>query len=360
MGSRNNSSIFTIDGRHLISGVHGGVQRFLSEIVAELDRIAKPGDYEICIPDGYSAPGNYQNIPVVKYGKLQGLLWEQVSLPRYLRKYHRYGIYPCSVVPFTYCKGIAVIHDIMFRTVPMVSHSLNPLLRFMITRNYAIAAKKATIVGTVTEYSRKEICKIYNINSDKTIIIPNAWQHFNRIVSDHSWMEMHPELAPGNFYFSLSANRVQKNYKWVYEVALRNPKDYYVIAGTQEEWQKQIEFNARNIIHLGDVSDGIVRSAMEKCKAFLFPSFYEGFGIPPLEALSVGAKIIVSKSSCLPEVYENSAHYIDPNDYDVNLDELLSKPVSPPELLLNKYSWEKSARQLDMAREKILTGAVNL
>ena len=63
-------------------------------------------------------------------------------------------------------------------------------------------------------------------------------------------------------------------------------EEFFVIAGTQEEWQKQIEFEARNIIHLGDISDGNVRSLMENCRAFLFPSLYEGFGIPPLEALS--------------------------------------------------------------------------
>ena len=348
------SKTFTIDGRHLTGNIHGGVQRYLEEILEELDKIAHPGEYEICIPKGAKTEKKYKNIPIIEYGKNQGLLWEQISLPRYLKKNKRYGIYACSVVPFLYCKGIAIIHDIMYKTVPMVSKSLNPILRLLMTNNYSVAAKKATLVGTVTNYSKQEIVETYHIDPNKVIIISDAWQHFLRVISDHSWMEEHPELVPGQFYFSLSANRVQKNYKWIYEVAKRNPERFFVLAGAQEEWQKQQEINAPNIIHMGFISDGIVRSLMENCKAFLFPSFYEGFGIPPLEALSVGAKIIVANSSCLPEVYQKAAHYIDPYDYKVDLDQLLSEEVAPPETILEQYSWEKSAKQLHMARERII------
>ena len=348
--------VFTIDGRHLISGVHGGVQRFLGEIVAELDKTAKPGEYEICIPEGASVSGSYRNIPVVRYGRLQGLLWEQVSLARYLRKNRRYGIYPCSVVPFTYCKGIAIIHDIMCKTVPMVAKNMNPVLRLLLTGNFAVAARKATLIGTVSDYSRQEIVKAYAVEPERVFLIHNAWQHFERVVSDDSWKKDHPELVPGEFYFSLSANRIQKNYKWIFEVAKRNPESLFVIAGTQEEWQKQIEFEAKNILHLGELSDGNVRSLMENCKAFLFPSLYEGFGIPPLEALSAGAKIIISNASCLPEIYGDGAHYIDPYDYEADLDRLLAEPVAPAETVLGKYSWEKTAKQLDAARKSIIAG----
>ena len=348
------SRVFTIDGRHLISGIHGGVQRYLSEILTELDQIAQPGDYEICIPEGSAIPEEYHNIPVVQYGKLNGLLWEQISLPIYLRKHHRYGIFPCSVVPFAYCKGIAIIHDIMVKTVPMVARSLNPFLRLAIRSNFSVAARKASLIGTVSTYSKKEIFETYNLNPAKIIVISSAWQHFSRIDADNSWMKNHPEVISGQFYFSLSANRIQKNFRWIYEVARRNPESIFVIAGTQEEWQKQIEYSAENVIYLGDVTDGVIRSLMENCKAFLFPSLYEGFGLPPLEALSAGAPIVIARSSCLPEVYGEAAHYIDPYDYEVDLERILSEPVASPESALNKYSWKKSAEQLDIARKRII------
>ena len=58
----------------------------------------------------------------------------------------------------------------------------------------------------------------------------------------------------------------------------------------------------------------------QSCKAFLFPSLMEGFGIPPLEALYYNVPIIISDTSSLPEIYEDCAHYIDPFKYDYCLD----------------------------------------
>ena len=83
---------------------------------------------------------------------------------------------------------------------------------------------------------------------------------------------------------------------------------------------------------------------MRHCKAFLHPAVFEGFGIPPLEALSQGAKILLSNASCLPELYGDTAAYFDPCGYDVDLDALLAQPVSKPDKLLEKYSWDKTAR----------------
>jgi glycosyltransferase involved in cell wall biosynthesis len=85
---------------------------------------------------------------------------------------------------------------------------------------------------------------------------------------------------------------------------------------------------------------------MQKCRAFILPSYYEGFGLTPLEALSCGAQIIISKTASLPEIYGNTAHYINPFNTDIDLDALLQEPVEAPGDLLNKYSYEKSARQL--------------
>ena len=62
---------------------------------------------------------------------------------------------------------------------------------------------------------------------------------------------------------------------------------------------------------------------MQHCRAFLHPAVFEGFGIPPLEALSQGARILLSNASCLPELYGDTAAYFDPQDYQVDLDALL-------------------------------------
>ena len=336
---------YVIDGRQLLGQI-GGVQRYIYEIVMELDAIAKPGEFQILIPKGEELEVSYKNLEVKKYGNLKGLLWEQIDLPLYLMKTHYWGIFPCTIAPILYPKGIAVIHDVMIKRLPDLAKTLNLFSRKMLLLNYWSAIKFSKHVVTVSEFSKKDIVELYHVPENKVSVIGNSWQHMNRIHATEHIESKFSNLQPGNFYFSLSANRKQKNFKWIYEVAKRNPNEIFAIAGTQEEWQKKIEYDAPNIIHLGFISDEDVKGLMQNCKAFLFPSTYEGFGIPPMEALSVGAKIVVARSSCLPEIYGSGAYYIDPYDYEVDLDALLKQKVDDPVSVLERYGWDKSAERL--------------
>lgn len=94
---------------------------------------------------------------------------------------------------------------------------------------------------------------------------------------------------------------------------------------------------------------------MRDCKAFLFPSYYEGFGIPPMEALACGApEVVVSDIPVMHEVCGTSAHYIDPFNYsDINMDAIMAQRVTAPELVLKRYSWEKSAQKLNNILEEL-------
>ena len=94
---------------------------------------------------------------------------------------------------------------------------------------------------------------------------------------------------------------------------------------------------------------------MEKCKAFILPSYYEGFGLTPLEALSCGTRIIVANAASLPEIYGNTAHYIDPFSTKIDLDQLLHEPVEPPDRILEKYSYDVSATKVYELIKKVLS-----
>ena len=139
----------------------------------------------------------------------------------------------------------------------------------------------------------------------------------------------------------------RKNVKWVIEYAKKNPKDMFVLSGkipADDSYDLSYANSLDNVKYLGYISDEQIVALYKNCKAFIFPSIYEGFGMPPMEAMAVGAKAIVSKASCLPEVYEDTVFYIDPFDTNINLDKLLrEQPVSSAEKVLNKYSWKASA-----------------
>ena len=104
--------------------------------------------------------------------------------------------------------------------------------------------------------------------------------------------------------------------------------------------------NLPNVKLLGYVSDGQVKWLMQNCKAFIFPSYYEGFGIPPLEALSVGTKIVVGNAASLPEIYKGAALYIDPYSTDCTIKELLKKKTDAPDMVLSEYTYDKAAKKL--------------
>ena len=140
----------------------------------------------------------------------------------------------------------------------------------------------------------------------------------------------------------------RKNLKWIANYAANHPNDFFAISGKQISGMVsddlEILKTLKNVIFLGYVSDGQVKALMQNCKAFVFPSYYEGFGIPPLEALSVGAKIIISDIPSLKEIYKDCAYFINPDDTNINLEDLLKIQVSPPQKILEYYSYENAAK----------------
>lgn len=110
----------------------------------------------------------------------------------------------------------------------------------------------------------------------------------------------------------------------------------------------------KNIVATGFVSDSELNWLYQNCKAYIFPSLSEGFGLPGLEAMIQGAPVVSSSATCLPEVYGDAAHYFDPldvSDIAHKIDEVLSDSQLRKQLILNgqkqvkKYSWKKTAEQ---------------
>lgn len=98
---------------------------------------------------------------------------------------------------------------------------------------------------------------------------------------------------------------------------------------------------------LGFVSDEEAKTLMRDCSAFLFPTFYEGFGIPPLEAISAGAKqVVVSDTDVMHEIFGDGVVYVDPNDCNIALSDFPEISETQVYGLLAKYSWKKSAETL--------------
>lgn len=322
-----------------------GVVRYCWELIAELDNAVEGHDIqlELVVPKGVKVPYKYKNIKVVHYGKDIKFFWYNVILPWYLKRNHSVGIHLAVNVPWIK-PDIVCIHDINSTVNPQLFSRYHV---FKTTLEKKMAVKRAKKLLAVSHFSASEIARYFKYPESKITVVPNAWQHMERLETKGDSESLYG-VKKGTYYFSMSSIAPTKNFKWIMEAAKQNPDDMFLIAGGIDPKTfgvSSLEGKVQNVKYVGRVSDEEAKILMRDCKAFLFPSFYEGFGIPPLEALACGApRIVVSDIPVMREVYGDTANYIDPSDYDnIDLKKTMSVPVAPPEKVLEKYSWRKSA-----------------
>lgn len=340
---------YAFNGRFLTKKMTGQ-ERFASEIIAHLDKICKKGEFCVVTSELVKDLPRWENIEIIQTGRLKREAWEQFCLGPYLRKHHLKSVNLTTTFPLFHA-DVVCLHDAMiFEIGRMCMGSIYGFLGLFWKRFLFWTAKHtASKIITVSEYSKCKLNSILNIPKEKISVVYNAWQHFETVVPDERIYErLPPEVHKGDFFFSLSSLTPQKNFIWILEVAKRNPQMMFVVTGKAEGFTT-LGMNALkspNIVFTGYLTDGEIKALMQHCKAFIHPALYEGFGIPPLEALSCGAEIIVSTATCLPEIYGNAAHYIDPCNYDVDINALLEQSVDPKETVLEKYDWNKEAEKL--------------
>lgn len=352
MRSKNSNRKTVILNGKFYSQTVSGVQRYAREIVRELDKLAAGGNFILAVNKDAKEIPQLENIKIAHVGRLSGNLWEQISLPKFVRKNNGLCVSLCNISPI-FSPHIVAIHDVSFR----VNRSFfSRKFSAWYNLNFALTMKKIKKIITVSEFSKAEIMREYGVSPEKIIVTYNGWQHFERIEFDNSALTKFG-LEKGNYFFSISNLAPNKNLKWIAENAKLNPHEKYAVAGAvnKKVFGDSLGMDLPpNLCLLGYVSDGEAKALMRDCKAFLFPTFYEGFGIPPLEAMSVGAKSIVSDASCMREIYGDSAYFIDPKNPDVNLGELLKNYVGDSQKILQKYNWESSAKTLYEAIQGVL------
>ena len=340
---------YAFNGRFLTKKITGQ-ERFAMELISHLDDICEKGEFCVITSKNVMDLPKWNNIEIIQTGRLKRETWEQFCLGPYLRKHNLRCVNLTTTFPFFHA-DIVCLHDAMiFEIGRQCMGSVYGILGLFWKRLLFVIAKyTATRILTVSEYSKVKLNEILGIPKDKITVVFNAWQHFESIVPDDGiFCKMPNEIRKGNYFFSLSSLTPQKNFIWIMEVAKRNQDLQFVVTGKAEGFTKLgvDDLKLKNIHFTGYLSDGEIKALMQHCRAFIHPAIYEGFGIPPLEALSCGADIIVSTATCLPEIYENSAHYIDPYNYDVDLDNLLKQPVESRESVLERFDWSVEAKKL--------------
>lgn len=333
-----------INGKFLTQRITG-VQRYAREIVAQLDQLVSAEQMEIAVPLDANEIPEYKNIKISKIGQLRGQLWEQVSLPLYAKKHEALLLNLCNVSPL-FKPDIVCIHDVKINARP---HDFSKKFLLWYSILFKNAAKKAKAIITVSEFSKSEIIKYYTAEANRIHVIPNAWQHYQLVGYDAHCLEKY-NLKKDSYYFAMSSLEPNKNFKWIAQAAVKNPEDTFAVAGSINEkiFQDGLGFEVpANMKLLGYVSDEEAKTLMRDCKAFLFPSYYEGFGIPPLEAISAGTKqVVVSDIPVMHELFGEEAVYVSPEEYNVCLKDCIHANGQVSNKVLDTYSWKKSAQEL--------------
>lgn len=359
---------YIIDGSFLYGQVLG-VQRYARQITAQLDRMIKdkPYEVEIAVPEidseGTSAQinsykTNYENIKIVILKGRAGRKWEQLTFQHYVNKQKAKPVYLCNEVSLFMKNGIVTVHDIAFKTHPGFFTEPGDWHEILFRRlMYLKAFKKADAILTVSQFSKQEIIDNYRLKNPDIVVAGNGWQHFNIENVDESIFDRYAtRIKRGRYYFYLASLAPNKNLRWILENAKKHPDTTYVIAGRFLGDRSGIE-KLPNIVLVGYAKDAEARALMKYCRAFVFPSTYEGFGIPPMEALCMGARIILGDIPVLHEIYDGAALYINCQKPEVNLEELLDssnvdKEKEAADKVLSLYSWEKSAGRLVQLLDK--------
>lgn len=334
-----------------------GIERFAYEICHCLDELLSQEDsnnfeLSILVPANAKIMPDYKNISVIPALALKSFpRWDLFYFPKVCKRFHSEGLNFSNTAPFGRNCGYAFLHDIYAADFPGDFISFKDrLIRVYSCFHYKNIAKNAKKIFTVSEFSKNQIQKAYNIEKSRIYVIPNGWDHFKSIEEDEKIFQKFPVLTQKPFFFTLGSLQKRKNLKWISEYAKNHPDQIFAISGKTIGGMKSTEIGdlsaLKNVVLLGYVSDGEVKALMKKCRAFVFPSYYEGFGIPPLEALSVGAQIIVANSASLPEIYKKSAHYISWDSTNCDLNDILKEQVEDSAAVLSEYTYENAAKKL--------------
>lgn len=259
-------------------------------------------------------------------------------------------------------KKITIVHDMVVKAFP---ETMNLKTKIMLKLCLKKSCKRADKIVTVSQFSKEEIVKYLKIPEEKIIVMPNGVDHslyHPGYAADAVEKAKRRYQIEGEYYLYLGTLEPRKNIERIVQAYARSKKPggpRLVLAG-RKGWLYESIFAAvqelgieRDVIFTDYVADADVPLLMSGAKIFLFPSLYEGFGLPPLEAMACGTPVVTASTSSLPEVAGDAALLADP--YSVReiaaaiarleQDEALRQSLIQKGLeRAAQFTWEKSAQ----------------
>ena len=316
-----------INGRFLIAK-RTGVQRAAYNLIKTLVEVDRDNEYIIFTGKEQqgSPEWNYPNVTVVgddliPSESIRNHIWEQVRLPRLALKYKIDILHsPANVAPLFYRgKSIIHIHDLCFVVNPQwYSFAFRTLYNLIIPQ----LAKRATKVVTNSNNSKNDLLQFFGLSAEKVSLVYWAVDDVFSLpptqeVKDNRYMEEDYILYVGSLEPRKNINILIEAYE-----KLRHEypaiKTKLILIGGESPLFASVQLKARefrdDVIFKGFVTDLELGEFYRRAKLVAYPSLYEGFGLPPLEAMASGVPVVTSSTSSIPEVVGKAAFLIDPKN----------------------------------------------
>jgi glycosyltransferase involved in cell wall biosynthesis len=294
----------------------------------------------------------------------QGHPWEQVSLPLKCRGEKNPLLVSFSGIgPVAYGNKVLTIHDVAFLPHPeWFSRSYATLYRLLFGRS----ARNSRHIITVSEFSKGEIVRYLDIPEDKITVIPSAVKEgFTPGEVDRELLRLKGIDRP--FILGLGSLEPRKNFRGLLEAysllaGKTNREVDLVIAGGSYQAFRDAGLDLEDVrgpgrvILPGYLDDREVVNLYRAAELFAFPSLYEGFGLPPLEAMACGTPVLAAGRASIPEVCGDAALYCEPEDPE-SISSGMSALLEDEELIgdmkkkgkgrASLYSFDETARRVD-------------
>lgn len=352
----------------------GGAERYLYFLLCHIAKIDQKNEYFIFVSpqnkDRFTInQKNFKTIicPINLNSRIKRILYEQLLLPKFIKKY-KIDVFngPHNVLPLQIaCKCVLTI-QYMFSFMMPKDHP--PFFRrWYLNALTKISARKADKVISVSHDNTLQIIRYLGIKESKVASIHHGLEDSFYPEKNLSVIEAcKNKYGINNDYVLCVANNVlNKNLEGVIK-SFRHLKQQYnvphllVIAGSvgfskaRQLWLKQIKNAYPDIIHTGYVDATELRNLYSGASVFVFPSFYESFGIPLLEAMACGTPIVTSDTFSMPEVVGDAGLKVNPYNIEEIADaiySLLHNPSLRKDLInrgferVKKFSWETAAKE---------------
>jgi glycosyltransferase involved in cell wall biosynthesis len=312
-----------------------GIGTYIRNLLSELSRLDQKTEYVvICRPADMEARGSLAaNFRMVPETAPAYSISEQIRIPACLTRERADLLHePHYVLPAaTPCRSVVTIHDCIHLMFPQY---LPNRLAYVYAKGVMwTATRKATRILTVSEASKRDILRFFDIPPEKVLVIYNAIDARFLGPADHERMDLVRQRYQLDHPFVLYVGNIKrhKNVERLIDAFGRarvgGPDDLRLIIIGDEISKHPALRQAvhkhrldKHVRFLGFQPHETLAAFYRLARAFVFPSLYEGFGLPPLEAMACGTPVVTSNVSSLPEVAGDAALLVDPYDADAIAD----------------------------------------